>query len=70
MLNQKITTARVLSTTTTIPEQLYSHAKTGTFIQLPPELHNPFDNDPMLARILQRWLPAKVTNNLLIIDDI
>ncbi|CAI4226181.1 unnamed protein product [Auanema sp. JU1783] len=37
----------------------YGHARTGDFTQVGPTLHNPFREDPMLERLLRRWLPQK-----------
>ncbi|KAK6740454.1 hypothetical protein RB195_008737 [Necator americanus] len=35
----------------------YRHAKIGDFNQIPPTLHNPFNDDPMLKRTLRRLIP-------------
>uniref|UniRef100_A0A914X3E8 Uncharacterized protein n=1 Tax=Plectus sambesii TaxID=2011161 RepID=A0A914X3E8_9BILA len=37
----------------------YAHAKTGGFTQDAPTLHNPFDDDPLLEKVLRRWLPQQ-----------
>ncbi|CAJ0928579.1 unnamed protein product, partial [Mesorhabditis belari] len=37
----------------------YAHAKTGNFTQTEPVLHNPFQDDPLMDRVLRRLLPQK-----------
>jgi hypothetical protein len=38
----------------------YAHAKVGGFTQEAPHLHNPFTDDPILEKVLRRWMPQNV----------
>uniref|UniRef100_A0A1I7ZLQ5 Acyl-CoA dehydrogenase family member 11-like n=1 Tax=Steinernema glaseri TaxID=37863 RepID=A0A1I7ZLQ5_9BILA len=42
----------------------YAHAKTGCFTQTAPRLNNPFSDDPLLERVLRRWLPQSVYDDV------
>uniref|UniRef100_A0A914DKF7 Acyl-CoA dehydrogenase n=1 Tax=Acrobeloides nanus TaxID=290746 RepID=A0A914DKF7_9BILA len=46
-----------MKTTSSLP---YAHAKLGGFIQEAPLLHNPFTDDPILERVLRRWMPQNI----------